>query len=65
MRIIKRVQKKTQAILMAFMGSILTGKTELLLYLMCFFSGFLKLSEVSAPSLCSGADMCMNCATFG
>ena len=64
MRIIKRVQKKTQAILMAF-RSILTGKTELLLYLMCFFSGFLKLSEVSAPSLCSGADMCMNCATFG
>ena len=49
----KQGSKKSQAILMAF-RSILTGKPELLLYLMCFsFSGFLKSSVVSAPSLCT------------
>ena len=47
--------KKFQAILMAFRSCISTGKPELLLYLMFvffFFSGFLKPSVVSAPSLC-------------
>ena len=49
----KEGSKKSQAILVAF-RSILTGKPELLLYLMCFsFSGFLKSSVVSASSLCT------------
>ena len=48
----KEGSKKSQAILMAF-RSILTGKPELLLYLLCFFSGFLKSIVVSAPSLCT------------
>ena len=48
----KEGSKKSQAILMAF-RNILTGKPELLLYLMCFFPGFLKSSVVSAPSLCT------------
>ena len=49
----KEGSKKSQAILMAF-RSILTGKPELLLYLMWFFfSGFLKSIVVSAPSLCT------------
>ena len=55
----KEGSKKSQAILMAFRSCILTGKPELLLYLMCVcvcvcvcFSGFLKSSVVSAPSLC-------------
>ena len=48
----KEGSKRSQAILMAF-KSIVTGKPELLLYLMCFFSGFLKSSVVSAPSLCT------------
>ena len=33
----KKGSKKSQAILMAFRSCILTGKPELLLYLMCFF----------------------------
>ena len=45
--------EKSQAILMAFRSCILTGKPELLLYLMFFFSGFLTSSVVSAPSLCT------------
>ena len=49
----KEGSKKSQAIIVAF-RSILTGKPELLLYLMCFsFSGFLKSSVVSASSLCT------------
>ena len=47
----KEGSKKSQAILMAFRSCILTGKPELLLYLMFFFSGFLKSIVVSAPSL--------------
>ena len=49
----KEGSKKSQAILMAFRSCILTGKPELLLYLMffVFFSGFLKSIVVSAPSL--------------
>ena len=47
----KEGSKKSQAILMAFRSRILTGKPVLLLYLMCLFSGFLKSSVVSAPSL--------------
>ena len=47
----KEGSKKSQVILTAF-SSILTGKPELLLYLMRFFSGFLKSSVVSVPSLC-------------
>ena len=42
--------KKSQSILLAFRSYILTGKPELLLYLMFFFSGFLKSSVLSAPS---------------
>ena len=45
----KESSKKSQAILMAFRSRILTGKPELLLYFMFFFSGFLKSSVVSAP----------------
>ena len=49
----KEGSKKSHAILTAF-RSILTGKPDLLLYLMIFFfSGFLKSSVVSAPSLCT------------
>ena len=48
----KEGSKKSHAILTAF-RSILTGKPDLLLYLMFFFSGFLKSSVVSAPSLCT------------
>ena len=49
----KEGSKKSQAILMAFRSCILTGKPELLLYLMCFFHGFLKSNVISAPSLCT------------
>ena len=49
----KEGSTKSQAILMAFRSCILTGKPELLLYLMCFFSGFLKSIVVFAPSLCT------------
>ena len=42
--------KKSQAILMVF-RSILTGKPEILDLIWFFFSGFLKSSVVSAPSL--------------
>ena len=45
----KESSKKSQAILLAFRSRILTGKPELLLYFMFFFSGFLKSSVVSAP----------------
>ena len=51
----KEGSKKYQAILMAFRSYILTGKPELLFYLMFFFffSGFLKSSVLSGPSLCT------------
>ena len=48
----KEGSKKSQAILTAF-RSILTGKLKLFLYSMCFFSGFLKSSVISAPGLCT------------
>ena len=49
----KEGSNKSQAIVMAF-KSIMTGKPELLLFLMWFsFSGFLKSSVVSATSLCT------------
>ena len=45
MRIIKSVQKKSKAILMAFRSCTLTGKPELLLYLMCFLFWFPKVER--------------------
>ena len=41
----KEGSKKSQAILLAFGGYILTGKPELLLYLMCFFFWFPKVER--------------------